>query len=171
MTARVVVLAVMTVGVASMAFTVTAKPMPRLLWNASASVPIGLYGIGSVGKLAVMTLVVATPPQPLASFLAKRGYLPRGLPLIKYILAVSGQSVCRNGLLIVIDGIAVGTALARDSRGRRLPVWRGCYRITPNQVFLMNSDNAASFDGRYFGPIPLSAIVGRALPLWTFTRQ
>ena len=45
MTRRAVALFVMAVGVAFMTFTMTARPMPRLLWNVSASVPIGLYGI------------------------------------------------------------------------------------------------------------------------------
>jgi type IV secretory pathway protease TraF len=32
----------------------------------------------------------------------------------------------------------------------------------------MNWNEPASLDGRYFGPLPRSAIVGRAAPLWTF---
>ena len=39
----------------------------------------------------VTTLVVAMPPEPLATFLADGGYLPRGVPLIKRILALPGQ--------------------------------------------------------------------------------
>jgi type IV secretory pathway protease TraF len=30
----------------------------------------------------------------------------------------------------------------------------------------MNRQSAASFDGRYFGPLPITTIVGRADPLW-----
>ena len=171
MTGRAVALPVMTAGVAFMTFTMVARPMPRLLWNASASVPIGLYGIEPIGKLAVADLVVAAAPGPLAILFAERGYLPLGVPLIKHILALPGQFVCRNGLRITVDGKAVGTALAHDSRGRALPVWQGCRLIAGDEVFLMNTDEAASLDGRYFGAIPLTAIVGRALPLWTLARQ
>ena len=171
MNGRAVALAVTIVGIALMVFTMTAKPMPRLLWNASASVPIGLYGVEPVGRLAVANLVVAAAPGPLTNVFAERDYLPLGVPLIKRILALPGQSVCRNGLLITVDNKAVGTALAYDSRGRALPVWQGCRRIAHDEVFLMNVDAAASLDGRYFGPTPLTAIVGRALPLWTSTRQ
>src|SRR6516225_9881250 len=57
-----------------------------------------------VGKVAVTNLVVAMPPDPLATFLAERGYLPLGVPLIKRILALPGQSVCRNELAIIVDG-------------------------------------------------------------------
>jgi conjugative transfer signal peptidase TraF len=171
MTGRAPTLMTMAVALALINFTMAAEPMPRLLWNASASVPIGLYGIEPIEKLAVMNLVVATPPPPLASFLAARGYLPLGVPLIKPTLALPGQNVCRNGLLVTVDGIVAGTALTHDWRGRPLPAWRGCRVIAPEEVFLMNSDETASFDGRYFGPTPLSAIVGRALPLWTFAKR
>jgi type IV secretory pathway protease TraF len=35
------------------------------------------------------------PPKPLASFLAARGYLPKGVPLLKHILAVQFKSSAR----------------------------------------------------------------------------
>lgn len=168
MTPRLATLAVMSAGAMLVALGICTKPMPRLVWNASASVPIGLYGVRRVGKIAVGIFVVATAPRPLATFLDTRGYLPIGVPLVKPVLALSGQSVCRDGLHITVDGIAVGEALARDSRGRRLPVWRGCRVIAPGEVFLMNPQAVASFDGRYFGLLPVSAIVGRAIPLRTF---
>jgi type IV secretory pathway protease TraF len=35
----------------------------------------------------------------------------------------------------------------------------------------MNPNESASLDGRYFGPIPVSSIVGRAERLWTFAED
>ena len=148
--------------------TIRTPPRPRFLWNASESVPLGLYKLRPADTLAVTELVVAAPPEPLANFLAQRTYLPLGVPLIKRVLALPGQSVCREDLLISVDGIAMGTALARDRRGRALPIWRGCRAIAQGEVFLMNWDEPASLDGRYFGPISSSSIIGRAEPLWTF---
>ena len=171
MTGRSTTLIVMLIGAAVLTLTMGAKPMPRFVWNASESVPIGLYSVEPVGKLAVTNLVVAAPPQPLAAFLAERGYLPLGVPLIKRILALPGQSVCRNEHTISLDGIEMGTALAHDRRGRTLPVWQGCRAISQGEIFLMNWDEPSSLDGRYFGPIPFSAIIGRAKPLWTFEEQ
>jgi len=170
-TCRSTTLVVMAIGVAALTLTMRAKPTPRFVWNASESVPIGLYSVEPVGKLAVTNLVVAAPPQPLATFLAERGYLPFGVPLIKRILALPGQSVCRNERTISVDGIEMGTALALDQRGRALPVWQGCRAISQGEIFLMNWDEPASFDGRYFGPIPFSAIIGQAKPVWTFGEQ
>jgi conjugative transfer signal peptidase TraF len=144
------------------------KPAPRFVWNVSESVPTGLYQVQPARDLIVTTLVVAYPPEPLATLLENGGYLPRDVPLIKRILALPGQTVCRTGLTITVDGIDMGAAHERDRRGRPLPVWQGCRTIAATEAFLMNWDEPASLDGRYFGPIPLQAIVGRAEPLWTF---
>jgi conjugative transfer signal peptidase TraF len=142
-------------------------PVPKVIWNASASVPIGLYAIHPADVLYVTELVVVKPPEPLASFLAERRYLPEGVPLLKRILALPGQRVCRGDLTITVDGIVMGDALDRDSRGRKLPVWQGCHAIEAGEVFLMNWQSEDSLDGRYFGFLSASTIVGRADPLWT----
>lgn len=140
---------------------------PAFIWNASASAPIGLYRLAPAVPIGVGDLVIATPPTALATFLAERGYLPRGVPLIKRVLALAGATVCRIGATVAIDGHAYGTALERDSHGRPLPVWQGCRTLGQGEVFLMNSDVADSLDGRYFGPLPLTAITARALPVVT----
>src|SRR3546814_4826935 len=36
---------------------------PKLIWNASASTPIGLYAIGAPGPLEVTDLVAVRPPE------------------------------------------------------------------------------------------------------------
>jgi conjugative transfer signal peptidase TraF len=154
--------AVMSVGVLSF-FPVT----PRLIWNASASMPIGFYTIAPAERLDVTDLVVVNAPEPLASFLAGRRYLPLGVPLLKRVAALPGQQVCRRGAHVTVDGIDMGDALARDRLGRELPTWQGCRRIADDEVFLMNWWVEDSLDGRYFGPLPATSIVGRALPLWT----
>ena len=143
------------------------KPSPKLIWNASASLPIGLYSIRPIGALHNAELVALTPPEPIASFLSHGGYLPRGVPLMKRVSGLPGQVVCRNGLSIAIDSIDVGKAQARDRRGRDLPAWTGCRTIATGEVFLMNPDVPDSLDGRYFGPLPVTSIVGRAAPVWT----
>lgn len=140
---------------------------PSYIWNASESVPIGLYRLQPARGLTVTELVAVQPPEPIASFLDLNGYLPIGVPMLKRVLALPGQSVCRNGLVVSVDGIEMGLASERDARGRPLPVWLGCRLIAPDEVFLMNWQSADSFDGRYFGPIPASAVIGQALPVWT----
>lgn len=143
-------------------------PTPaKLIWNASASVPVGVYTVHSFDRLQVTDLVAVTPPEPLATFLIERGYVGPGTPLLKRVLALPGQRVCRMDRTITVDGMAMGAAMARDSRGRELPIWRGCRIVAEGETFLMNWDVTDSLDGRYFGPVPTTSVIGRALPLWT----
>ena len=154
--------AVSLLGVASIA-----SFAPRLIWNASASTPVGFYTIGDVGDLDLTALVAVDAPEPLATFLSDGGYLPRGVPLLKRVAALPGQRVCRTGLAITVDGVPIGDALDRDRRGRPLPVWQGCRLVANGELFLMNWQVRDSLDGRYFGPLPATAVIGRASPLYT----
>lgn len=167
MTGRVVTLlttlAAATVGLSS----IGERPVPRYLWNASQSVPIGLYRLRPIGRLVVTELVVVRPLEPIATFLADGNYLPRNVPMLKRVLALPGQTVCREHLTITVDGIAMGVARERDTRGRPLSVWQGCRVVAAGEVFLMNWQSADSLDGRYFGVLPANAILGRAEPVWT----
>jgi len=155
-------LAVVFVGMTSLL-----HPVPKLIWNASASVPIGLYAVEPTSAHHVGDLVVVRPPEALAAFLETRGYLARGVPLLKHIAALPGQDVCRTGRAITVDGTTMGQALDRDHLGRILPGWEGCRLVADQEVFLMNCQSENSLDGRYFGPLPASTIVGRAVPLLT----
>ena len=142
--------------------------MPKaLIWNASASAPIGLYAVATIDTLEVSDFVAAAPPEPLARFLEQNGYLPRGVHLLKRVAGLPGQTVCRSGSAITVDGVDMGETLERDRHGRALPVWQGCRRIASTDVFLMNFDVRDSLDGRYFGPLPRTTIIGRAIPLYT----
>jgi type IV secretory pathway protease TraF len=87
--------------------------------------------------------------------------------MLKRVLALPGQTVCRDGSTITVDKIESGLARERDSRGRLLPIWHGCRVVDDGEVFLMNWQSANSLDGRYFGVLPMTAIVARAQPLWT----
>ena len=167
MTNHPLMLVTVVAGVSVIETILSPKPAPRFIWNVSKSVPTGLYQMQPTRDLIITTLVVAYPPEPLATLLEDGGYLPRNVPLIKRILALPVQTVCRTGPTIAVDGIEMGVAREYDHRGRMLPVWQGCRVVAGDQVFLMNWDEPASLDGRYFGPIPLNAVVGRAVPLWT----
>lgn len=167
MTARRLTLITMLAGAALVAAPAWHRPDVRVIWNASASVPVGLYRIVPAGQIDVTDLAVVMPPDELAAFLDQRGYLPRGVPLIKRVLALSGTAVCRSGAKIVAYGTTYGEARALDTRGRPLPVWQGCRRLGDGEAFFMNWDSPDSFDSRYFGPLPLSSVVGRAVPVWT----
>lgn len=140
---------------------------PRLIWNASASIPVGLYHLHKIDTPDVGELVAVAPPEPIARYLAERNYLPRKVPLLKHVAAVSGQTICRTGVVITIDGKDVATALRQDKQGRDLPTWSGCHRLTDGEVFLLNADVPDSLDGRYFGALSAATILGAVTPIWT----
>lgn len=140
---------------------------PWLIWNASASVPIGFYTIAPAERIEVLDLVAVMPPEPIVSFMVERGYVARDVPLLKRVTGLPGQRICRGGRAITVDAVTLGEARDRDRQGRDLPVWQGCRIIADGEVFLMNPDVGNSLDGRYFGTFPASAVIGRATPLFT----
>lgn len=167
MMARKLTLATMLAGAALIALPAWTGHAPRLIWNASLSVPVGLYAVAPAAAIEVGDLVAVQPPDDLTAFLDGRGYLPRGVPLIKRVLALRGTEVCRRDATIIAYDHAYGEAQPRDRFGRDLPHWQGCRMLADGEVFLMNWDAPDSLDGRYFGPLPLSSITARVTPVWT----
>jgi conjugative transfer signal peptidase TraF len=154
--------------IAAAALLSAALPISRILvWNTTASVPTGLYHIRGAASLRVGERVAIAPPSKLRRYLAERGYLPSGVPLLKEVAALRGDAVCRHGLIISINGQPAGEARAVDSRGRPLPVWQDCRTIGADEIFVMNRRAPGSFDGRYFGPTARTQVIGRARPVWT----
>lgn len=164
---RAILAAVTVAGVGLIAAPTAFDPPPLLVWNASASAPLGLYRIEAAGNPTVGDLVLVAPTADVAALLAERGALAPGVPLLKRMAARAGQTVCRMGERILVDGQAVATARDADRLGRPLPRWSGCLRLDPGFVFLLNRDAPDSLDGRYFGPTPAGAVQCRAIPLWT----
>lgn len=161
--AAVIAGVVATATLASAAF-----PLEQVLvWNTTASVPIGLYRIERADDLRIGDRVAIAPPPALRKLLAERGYLPPGVPLLKELAALEGQTVCRTGLAITIDGAPRALARARDTLGRALPVWAGCRTLQADEIFVLNASAPDSFDGRYFGLLTRDAVIGRALPVST----
>ena len=122
--------------------TLTVPVSRYAVWNATASVPTGLYAIRGKASLHVGERVAIEPPPDLRRLLAERHYLPTGVPLIKRVAAVSGQRVCRFAHDVTIDGNYVGAARARDRLGRPLPAWSGCHVLRSGELFVMNADGS-----------------------------
>lgn len=144
---------------------------PRLVYNASDSLPIGWYRISPVDALAHGDLVLVHLPPEVRSLAAQRGYLPANVPLMKTVAAIAPQQVCVQGSQVRIDGDLVAKRLRWDRQGRALPTWLACRRLVRDELFLLSSSNPASFDSRYFGPVSVDAVIGRAQPLWLESRR
>src|SRR5689334_4676678 len=79
-----------------LAIAASAIPSPRLVWNASASAPVGLYWRID-GRPARRDLVLAWAPLWARRLADERHYLPMAVPLIKRVAAVDGDTVCAGG--------------------------------------------------------------------------
>lgn len=141
------------------------RPEPRIVWNLTASAPLGAYRVQPGARPAVGDYAVVRPPDPLAKWLMRRGYIAEGVPLLKRVAALPPSRVCRINGSVTINGAPAAFARERDRFGRPLPAWSGCRQLAPDEVFLLNTAAPDSLDGRYFGPLPAASIVGRATPL------
>jgi type IV secretory pathway protease TraF len=155
-------------ALATLALLATApgRPMPRLLWNTTASAPLGLYGVAPAGPPAVGEWLAVRPPEGQGAWLDRAGFLPRGALLLKRVAGGPGQEVCRQGPVVLVDGRPVAEARRADRWGRALPAWSGCRRLAAGEVFLLNP-RPDSLDGRYLGVTRAADVVGRARALWT----
>lgn len=158
--------ALLALGIGALAATIALPPSPRLVWNVSASAPLGLYRVVPHAPASTGDMVVAWLPTEARSLAARRRYLPANVPALKRVAAGPGARVCAIGDTIRIDGKAAATRLRADLLGRPLPWWQGCQVLGPDERFLMMTGSAASFDGRYFGASRTSDIVGKARLLW-----
>lgn len=138
---------------------------PILVWNVSASAPLGLYGVASARGIQRGDLLLVQLPEAPRRLAAVRGYLPLNAALIKRIAALPGDWICALGDRVMLDSGEGIERLPSDRQGRPLPAWQGCRPLTEDEIFLL-SDLPGSFDGRYFGPLPQSAVIGRLMPLW-----
>ncbi|BEV12075.1 S26 family signal peptidase [Asticcacaulis sp. DW145] len=138
---------------------------PWLIYNASPSVPIGLYFVAPVRELEMGDLVVARLPQAARELADVRRYVPATVPVLKHVAAIGGDAVCAMDADIRINGKQVATRRERDRLNRPLPWWRSCRRLRSDEVFLLNPSAPDSFDSRYFGPVSLDHVIGKARPL------
>lgn len=157
----------------SLALLAVTAPMtfrgpPLVLWNASASVPVGLYLVQSGAHLHRGDFAVSELPTSVRQLAADRKYLPLGVLLVKPVAATFGSKVCRQGEALFVDDVWTAEAKTSDRRNRPLPVWSGCLTLSHDQVLLANPNVRDSFDGRYFGPTDSALLHGRAWPLLTF---
>ena len=132
--------------------------------NASPSLPVGLYIVTSDEKAK---LAEFCPVEPFASFAAARGYRGSGncpdgaAPLMKPVVATSGDVVEVSGHGIAVNGIAIPNTAPKiaDTKNRPMYPWpSGRYMVSPESVWVASSYNERSFDSRYFGPIERKGI-------------
>ena len=149
-------------GLLGLSFSI---PGVRLIWNASSSVPRGLYLVLPATTYNRGDMVAARTPARARQLAAARHYLPASVPLLKHVSAFPGERLCAAGSNVTVNGKKVAERRTRDLKGRPLPAFHGCHRLGRTQYLLLG-DSRFSFDGRYFGASEKREIIGRARLLW-----
>lgn len=139
----------------------------RLIWNRTGSAPQGLYWL-SGDPFTSGRWVAVSARSADAQWAQKQGFVGRDWPLLKQIAGVPGDEICRDGSVVLINGKHAAIAREVDSRGRLLPVWAGCQRLSQEEYFLL-APHPDSLDGRYFGATESADLAGVAHPVLIFT--
>ncbi|MDR2017925.1 MAG: S26 family signal peptidase [Syntrophobacterales bacterium] len=141
------------------------NPQKRYYLNLSSSMPLGIYKITPAAALTPGDLVVFDPPEVARPYIYGRRWLPAGWPLIKQIGALAGDTFSIEGASFCINNKYIGAVYTQDGEGGTLPRITGIHTVKSG-TFLPISPYSRSFDGRYFGAVPVSSIKGKATPLW-----
>ncbi len=138
--------------------------LPLVIWNKTDSAPKGLY-LWTSSTVSKSDWAILKGNSATAKWIAGHGYIGPDWPIIKRVAAIQGDKVCRKGLRISLNGVAIAQALETDFYGAPLPSWSGCVRLDETQVFLIN-DHPHSLDGRYFGTESIRDLSGSARLIW-----
>lgn len=157
------------------ALVTTAGFLGGLRINTTPSEPLGIWRIARLDRpVELGDLLFICPPLSTEIKEARsRGYLRFGLchggiaPLIKTVAALPSQ-VVDIGEVVRIDGkvLAHSRVLSTDGKHRQLKPYAGG-KVRAGEVYL-HSDFSGSFDSRYFGPLPISNILGLAQEVITY---
>lgn len=166
---------IVTASVSVMAAFVGIGLIGGIRLNLTPSEPLGIWRIEPLSRDPIVgDLVFICPPStPKFEEAWRRGYLRRGLcvggfaPLIKTVAALPGQ-IIEIGDTVAIDGAVLDASLVRQSDGQGRPIIPYSGGIVPPGHVFLRSSFASSYDSRYFGPVPISGLLGLANPILTF---
>ncbi|WP_297494714.1 S26 family signal peptidase [Acidocella sp.] len=163
---RRTLVAAMVLGLGLIGGSAIISPAPLLIYNASASAPLGFYVVLPKKTFRRGDLLLVKTPESVKYLAAERHYLPLNVDLVKRIAAVQGDQVCAIDGVVSIDGTDVARQLQADRKGRPLPRWSGCQMMGSGELFFLMQGVPDSFDSRYFGPVSTRAVIGRLVPIW-----
>ncbi len=157
------------------ALSSTVAPRLGIGVNASRSAPRGVYR--TVADLPVRgAVVVACLPAAVAAFGRARDYLGAGTcpaatqPILKTVGGLAGDVIELRDDGVTVNGVPIlaSPIEARDSAARPLPhVEFGRYRVREDEAWLFGSLHPHSWDSRYFGSVPLTAVRSVVRPVLT----
>lgn len=151
------------------------RPEVGLFFNGTVSLPLGFYHLRDT-PVQVGDVVVACLGKEASALALARAYVSEGdcsygtAPVGKILAATEGDTVAvtKDGVWLAGRLLPNSTPLGTDSDGYSLPDGRGRYVLNAGEAWLYSGYHARSFDSRYYGPVPMRDIRGRAVPLWVW---
>ena len=141
---------------------------PLIIFNATDSLPHGLYLVVQKSLYERGDLVVFSVPKAVQNLVRQRRWLPDGAYLIKPIAGESGDVLSTKTGRCFVNSVDFGPVETVDRSGQPLPVFSISRRLQKDEIAVVNP-SPRSFDSRYFGPIKERDIIGVAVPIWTQT--
>ena len=141
--------------------------------NLTHSAPLGLWRVQGVDTSTLKRgdlIEVCPPPLPVVKLMALGGYLEPGdctgthvAPFLKPVAATAGDRVTlQKGRAVSVNGYV----LPHTAAMQLLPAWSaGTYTVPPGHIWIFSTYSTRSFDSRYFGPVDLASVRGRASPI------
>jgi len=151
----------------SMAVISSAFERKLIIYNATNSLPVGLYYVVKKTHYQSGDIVCFPIPEHVKRMVSERKWLPENSYLLKKIIAVYGDYCCIDNYKYHVKN-SYGNIKLTDSSGRTMPEISLCKLLSINEFFVGDLDQERSFDSRYFGTININNIHGIARPLWIF---
>ncbi len=141
----------------------------ELVFNDSPSVPRGLYWIRlGIAPVSRGEYVMFAPTDLVAALIYGRGWLPNGMPLLKPVGGLDGDTYCLKDGHFIVNGANAGPVFLLDSQGLPLPQFAGCRHVRHGEFLPVSSYIERSFDGRYMSAVPIANVIGTGFPLLMF---
>jgi type IV secretory pathway protease TraF len=151
-----------------------ASLLPKKVFiNESPSMRRGIYLLleeNSLGnsEFRVGDTVLISLPRFLREFSKTHSFLSSKVPLLKKVAAKEGDKVCGVSKGVSVNERELFLYKELDGEGKPLPKWTGCEVLKKGEFFAVGENPERSFDGRYFGPLEESLIVGKVKLLFEF---
>lgn len=137
-----------------------------VVYNHSASLPVGWYVVVPDKNYKVGDIVVFDLQEKARALAVNRGWIRENDLFMKRIGALEGvEYEITRGRQFLINRNVFGDVQNVDSLGRNMPEYIGKYIVPPNE-FLPVADIANSYDGRYYGTVPIENIRFKVIPLY-----
>lgn len=148
-------------------FGVVMLPTDLFFTNRTASLPRGIYMAVPMGDLKVGDLVRVDVPESMKEYAFGRGWMEPGEMLLKKVGATRGTVYHVDDQNFEIAGRYIGPIYDVDSKGREMPKLRGDFIVKEGHFLPVADFSKNSFDGRYFGDVPVSLVRGKVVAIWT----